>query len=68
VTDLLHHANSGAVTPADARALAIDANRPDRPHPADIDPDPDQDAAWVLDPAGVQGYPAFDPTDVEWRL
>ena len=75
VADLLHRAHGQDLTPQEAKAVAVDANRPVRPQP-EKSPDastsqPDDDLAERAEPtsAADQGaYDVFDPSGVRWRL
>lgn len=76
VADLLARAHGQDLSREDARAIAIEANRPAHPKlPADEDPDftaaPGEEAAEEAEPtAGTEsgGYKVFDPDGVAWRL
>ena len=75
VADLLHRAHGQDLTPQEAKAVAVDANRPVRPHP-EKSPDtstsqPDDELDEQVEPtsAADQGpYDVFDPSSVRWRL
>jgi hypothetical protein len=72
VADLLNRAHGPDMTPEDAKAVAVDANRPVRPRaddPADstdnLEPDSEPEPSQATD---YGAYDVFDPEDVPWRL
>jgi hypothetical protein len=76
VAGLLARAHGRDLSREDARAIAIEANRPARPKPpADEDPDfsaaPGDETAEEAEPGACTepgGYKVFDPDGVAWRL
>jgi len=76
VADLLNRARGQSLTPDEARAVAIDANRPARPsaeQPAAPADEADQDEDLTRQPEPVEdmdqdAYDVFDPGGVRWRL
>jgi hypothetical protein len=77
VADLLARAHGQNLSREDARAIAIEANRPAHPKPpADEDPDDlsvtsgDETAEQPEPAVGTEpgGYKVFDPDGVPWRL
>jgi Mu transposase, C-terminal len=76
IAGLLNRAHGQDLTPEEARAVAIDANRPVRTHPKEPDdlaetPQPDagiDEQAEPSQPADHGAYEVFDPGDVPWRL
>jgi hypothetical protein len=75
VADLLNRAHGQKLALDEAKAVAIDANRPVRPKTEtpddhtepDSEDEPDEQTAH--DPAVNQGrYDVFNPGDVRWRL
>jgi hypothetical protein len=76
VADLLNRAHGRDLTPEDAKAVAVDANRPVRPQLEEPDgsaetpePDDESDKQAEPGPAAEQGaYDVFDPGDIPWRL
>jgi hypothetical protein len=76
VTDLLNRAHGQDLNRAEAKAVAVDANRPVRaqaevPDDPATTPEPDEDGYKRAQPAqsSEQGaYDVFNPGDVSWRL
>jgi hypothetical protein len=76
VADLLNRAHGQDLTPDEAKAVAVDANRPVRPQTEKPDdpattPEPDEDGYEQTEPVhpSEQGaYDVFNPGDVPWRL
>ena len=75
VADLLNRAHGQDLSREDAKAIAIEANRPAHPKPpASEDPDlaagPGDEAEQAEPTAGTEpcGYEVFDPNGVAWRL
>lgn len=75
VTDLLNRAYGQDLTPEEAKAIAVDANRPARPRTEEPDDRTEQaseaesDERMEPDLAVNQGgYDVFNPGDVPWRL
>jgi putative transposase len=75
LADLLNRAHGQDLTPEDAKAVAVDVNRPVRPRPEEPDDGPAPDSGDEPDDraephlAVEQGrYDVFDPGDVPWRL
>jgi Mu transposase, C-terminal len=76
IAGLLNRAHGQDLTPEEAKAVAIDANRPVRTHakePDDLAETPQPDAgideqAEPSQPADHGAYEVFDPGDVPWRL
>ena len=75
VADLLNRAHGQDLSREDARAVAVEANRPAHPKPAahegpDPAAEPDDEAGQYEETAvtGPGGYEVFDPDGVAWRL
>lgn len=75
VADLLRRAAGQGLPPADARAVAVDANRPAHPRPKrtealNLHPEPHENAArpQLETGAGPATYKVFDPDNVGWSL
>ena len=78
VADLLSRAGSQNLSPAEAKAVAVDANRPARPQPGEpadpagpeLEPDdePAAEQAETGQDTGQDAYDVFDPGRVQWRL
>ena len=78
VADLLNRAHGPDLTPDEAKAVAVDANRPVRPQPEELvveesadTPEPDDEPAEHTE-AGEEAdqgaYDVFDPGGMRWRL
>jgi putative transposase len=75
IADLLNRAHGQGLTPDEAKAVAIEANRPVRPRAEEPDDHAEPDSEYAPDEeAGPDeasersGYDVFDPGDVRWRL
>ena len=72
VADLLSRAHGQDLTPAEAKAVAVDANRPVRPQPKELQDSadsPESDDEPAEQPETSQdAYDVFDPGGVQWRL
>ena len=76
VADLLNRAHGQDLNPAEAKAVAVDANRPVRPQTEASDdpattPEPHEDGDETAEsvPSSEHGaYEVFNPGDVPWRL
>lgn len=73
IADLLSRARGQDLTPDEARAVAIDANRPVRPQPEEPASRPEleddlRDQAETRWTASQDAYDVFDPGGVQWRL
>jgi hypothetical protein len=75
IADLLNRAHGQRLTPDEAKAVAIEANRPVRPRAEEPDDHTEPDSEYGPDEkAGPDatsdsgGYDVFDPGDVRWRL
>jgi hypothetical protein len=75
VADLLNRAHGQELTPDEAKAVAINANRPVRPKAeapddhTEPDSEDEPDKRTAPDPTVDQGrYDVFNPGDVRWRL
>ncbi len=74
VADLLNRAHRTGLSPGEAKAVAIDANRPAHPEPEPEDPAAaaeDGSETEQSEPdstAGPDAYDVFDPGGVPWRL
>ncbi len=75
LADLLNRAHDQDLTPEDAKAVAVDANRPVRPRAEEPDDGPASDSGDEPDEPAEHDravdpgrYDVFDPGDVPWRL
>lgn len=75
VADLLNRAHGQDLNPEEAKAVAVDANRPVRPQTEADDPattpEPDEDGyetAGSVQSSEQGAYDVFNPGDVSWRL
>jgi hypothetical protein len=75
VASLLKRAAGQGLRPADARAIAVDANRPAHPRPpkteaSELVPEPDENAERTASGTLVapRAYEVFDPDGVPWSL
>jgi len=73
VADLLNRAHREDLASAEAKVIAVDANRPARPHTAETDdpagsPEPDANPPEPALAPGQQAYEVFDPGGMKWRL
>jgi hypothetical protein len=71
VADLLNRAHGTGLSPGEAKAVAIDANRPAHPKPDPAAAAEDGSETEQPEPdvtAGPDAYEVFDPGGVQWRL
>jgi hypothetical protein len=75
VADLLSRAGGQNLAPTEAKAVAVDANRPVRPQPGEPQnpaaPEPGDEPAdqpETSQDTGQDAYDVFDPGGVQWRL
>ena len=73
VADLLNRAHREDLASAEAKVIAVDANRPARPHTAEKDdpagsPEPDANPPEPALAPGQRAYEVFDPGGMKWRL
>ena len=75
VSDLLKRAGGQGLSPADAKAVAVDTNRPAHPRPprtesSDPAPQPEEKAEPQENGTGVEPgtYEVFDPDGIPWSL